>query len=157
MIKFEGRDNRKIKSFLDANLPPRIKDELFYYYNRWEHKGKMCENKIARQPVEIIDELIKMKFIERFANDFDNWFFPKEYILLWTKLKNFIDSNDSLSVEIEKYGLISINSACKLLDVTRPSMYKIINEQKIPVVELLSQKKIQLKDLLDYIEKNKRR
>lgn len=155
MIKFEGRDNRKIISFLDANLPPRIKEELFYYYTRWENKGKMCENKSACQPHQIIDNLIEKNFIVRFAHDADHWNYPKEYILLWTKLKDFIKNNDSLSVELEKYSLVSINSACKMLDISRPSMYKIINEKKIPVVEILSQKRIQLKDLLNYIKENK--
>jgi len=77
MIRFEGRDNRKVISFLDANLPPKIKDELFYCYTRWEHKGKMCENKRERKPFEIIDDLIQKNFVVRFAHDFDNWFFPK--------------------------------------------------------------------------------
>jgi excisionase family DNA binding protein len=42
------------------------------------------------------------------------------------------------------------------MEVTRPTIYKLIRENEIPFVEVLSQKRIQLKDLLDYIDKNKK-
>jgi excisionase family DNA binding protein len=40
--------------------------------------------------------------------------------------------------------------------VTRPTLYKLIREKEIPYVQILSQRRIQLKDILDYIEENKK-
>jgi len=143
-------------SFLDENLPEKIKNELFYQVYYWEHKGKKCEGRIKENNPSIANKLIKLEFLMGISDDPKYFYFPKEYILLWTKLKKFLDKYETTSVEIEKYGLISINTACKMLDVTRPTIYKILNEKKVPYVEILSQKRIQLKDLLDYIEENKR-
>ena len=153
MIRFKKVD--KLVSFLDENLPEKIKSELFYQTYYWEHKGKMCEGKMKEPNPSIAHKLIELEFLMGISDDPKFLLFPNEYILQWTKLKKFIEKHETISVDIEKYGLISINTACKMLDVTRPTIYKILNEKKVPFVEILSQKRIQLKDLLDYIEENK--
>ncbi len=154
MIRFKNLD--KLISFLDENLPEKIKSELFFHVYYWENKGEKCEGRIKEPNPSIAAKLIKLEFLIGISDDPKFFLYPKEYLLQWTKLKKFIDKYETTSVEIEKYGLISINTACKMLDVTRPTIYKILNEKKVPYVEILSQKRIQLKDLLDYIEENKR-
>jgi excisionase family DNA binding protein len=135
---------QEVVKFLDKNLPRRIKDELFF------------KNQIALKPFFICDALRQQGFIIGMTDDPKDLFFPKEYLLLWTKLQRFLSESDTLSFEQEKYRLITINTACKMLDVTRPTLYKLLNEKKIPFVQILSQRRIQLKNLLDYIEENKK-
>lgn len=153
MIRFKRMEN--VVDFLEKNLPPKIKDELFFSVSHWEHKGVMRESRNRLTPHSITEKLREYELLIGIFDDTKNLFFPNEYILQWTKLKKIIERDDSISTGIEKYSLISINTACKMLDVTRPTVYKLLNDKQIPVVEILSQKRIQLKDLLDYIESQK--
>jgi excisionase family DNA binding protein len=154
MIRFKQVE--KIVAFLDKNLPAKVKDEIFFSTTSWEHKGEMVHSRTAKNPFFIVGNLREKGFITGIADDPSDWFMPKEYLLHWSTLKKFIADSDILSFEQEKYGLISINKACKMLDVTRPTLYKLIREKEIPYVQILSQRRIQLKDILDYIEENKK-
>ena len=155
MIEFKSSD--MLIQFLEDNLPKRIQAELFYETLTWEHRGKEVVRKERLKPQEIFRELRELGFAIGFSDDPDRYLFPKKHILCWSKLKQFIDVHESLSEDQKKYALISINEACKFLEVTRPSLYKIIREGGIPTVQILSQKRIQLKDLLDYIDNNKKK
>jgi len=104
----------------------------------------------------IVMDLRQYGFVIGLTDNPDNHFFPETYILLWSKFLKHLEQSDNLTFEQERYQLISINKACELMDVTRPTIYKLIRENKIPFVEVLSQKRIQLKDLLDYIDKSKK-
>jgi len=154
MIRFKKPE--EVVAFLDKNLPDKIKEELFFSVTTREYRGKMVHNRLVIKPFFIVDDLRLKGFIIGITDDPKNLFFPQEYLLQWTKLKKFMEHSDTLLVEQEKYGLVSINTACKMLEVTRPTIYKIIKDKNIPIVEILSQKRIQLKDLLDYIEANKK-
>jgi excisionase family DNA binding protein len=153
MIRFKSMD--KLAEFLEKNLPEKIKSQLFTETHSWEHKGKMRESQRKLKPVEVMYKLMNQGFLIGINENPDNYPYPEEYILLWSKMLRFIKANDTLSVEQEKYALLSINKACKMLEVTRPTLYKIINEGKIPYVQIFSQKRIQLSDLLAYIENGK--
>jgi excisionase family DNA binding protein len=154
MILFKNIES--LVDFLEKNLPEKIKDEICYHTYKYEHNGKIYENKQYKRPVGIINPLREMEFVIGLTDNPDRIIYPDHYILLWTKIRKFIEKFDTLTIEQEKYALITINQACKMLNVTRPTVYKIINENKIPFVEILSQKRIQLKDLLDYIDANKK-
>jgi excisionase family DNA binding protein len=142
--------------FLEQKLPPRIKEELFYETYTWENKGKRPEGKTRKHDVVILNYLRHLGFVIGVTDNADMFLYPQHYFLYWTQLSKHLEQNDTLTFEQEKYRLISINKACEMLEVTRPTIYKLINDNKIPFVEVLSQKRIQLKDLLDYIDKNKR-
>jgi excisionase family DNA binding protein len=155
MILF--KDPKYIVDFLGKNLPPKLIDELFFDYNKFEHKGETRQQKTLKKPFFIIEELRKKGFVYGLTEDVNNLFMPEKYVLLWTKLKSFVDTNQTLTVEQSNLSLLTINNACKFLGVTRPTLYKILRENQIPTVEVLSQKRIQLKDLLDFIDSNKKR
>ncbi len=154
MIEFKSSD--MLVQFLEDNLPKKIQDELFYSTYKFEHKGKEREGRTRLRPPMVFRELLELGFAFGYSDDPEHYFFPKRLILNWTKLKQFIEVSDSLKDDQSKYALISINEACKFMEVTRPTLYKIIRDGKIPTVQILSQKRIQLKDLLEYIERNKK-
>ena len=154
MILF--KDSKEIEAFLELNLPTKIKNELFYNVTYREYKGKKIEDRQRLKPFFIFDKLRIMEFAIGITSNPNDIFFPEKYVLLWSRLLKFLKVTDSLSNEQQKYALISINKACQFLDITRPTLYKIINEKKIPYIQILSQKRIQLKDLLDYIDNNKK-
>jgi excisionase family DNA binding protein len=154
MIKFKSAE--ELVSFIEQKLPPKIKEQLFTEKYKRIHKGEEVENKLYLKPWFVVGRLRYQGFVLGLADNPDDITFPNTLILLWTKLKYHLEQNDVLSFEQEKYRLISINKACEMLEVTRPTLYKLINENKIPFVEVLSQKRIQLKDLLDYIDNNKK-
>lgn len=154
MILFDSANN--LVAFLEKHLPDKIKEELFNRVYYFEHKGTRREGKIRLKPIDVVQKLREYEFIIGVTTNIEQLSFPVRYILLWSRLEKFLEISDSFSNEQEKYALISINKACQLLDVTRPTLYKIINEKKIPYVQILSQKRIQLKDLLEYIDNNKK-
>ena len=140
-----------VVAFLEKNLPEKIKEKLFF--ERISHKSQFRRK---LKPYFIIHELRKHELIIGITDNPDNTAFPEKYVLHWSRIQKILSASDNLLIEQEKYALISINTACKLLSVTRPTVYKIINDNKIPFVEILSQKRIQLKDLLDFVEQNKK-
>ena len=154
MISFDNYN--LLLAFLEKNMSPKIQQELFFEWTTWEHKGKTVGRWNKLNPRSIINTLEKDGFVYGISENEYNPY-PTRHILLWTKMKKSIDDTDSLPVEFDKYALISINKACQFLDVSRPTLYKLLSAEKIPYVEILSQRRIQLKDLLDYIDKNKRK
>jgi len=154
MIEFKSSD--MLVQFLEDNLPKKIQYELLYRTTKWMYKGKEREHRSRIPSPMVFSELRELGFAFGFSDDPEHYTFPKRLILNWTKLKKFIEVSDSLKDDQSKYALISINEACKFIEVTRPTLYKIIREGKIPTVQILSQKRIQLKDLLAYIERKKK-
>ncbi len=140
-----------VVAFLDKNLPEKVKDKLFY-----DSTDNKSQYRRQLSPFFIIKELRDHELIIGITENPENTYFPETYALNWSRIQKILSKADSLSIEQEKYSLISINTACKILGVTRPTVYKIINDNKIPYVEVLSQKRIQLKDLLDFIERAKK-
>jgi excisionase family DNA binding protein len=149
MILFNSME--AVVAFLEKKLPEKIKKNLFYETGSG---GSRYRRKLP--PYFVIQELRKHEIIIGITNNPENFAYPEKYALHWSRLQKILSASDNLLIEQEKYSLISINTACKILGVTRPTVYKIINDNKIPYVDILSQKRIQLSDLLDFIEQNKK-
>jgi len=155
MIEF--RSPTELVLFLDENLPSKVKEDLFFSESAREYKGKTVIDKHRESDFFIFAELRSLSFATGITKDPSNTYIPQRYLLNWTKLHDFLQSHDSLKYDQKEYALLSINEACKLLEVTRPTLYKIIREGELPTVQILSQKRIQLKDLLNYIEQHKKK
>lgn len=75
------------------------------------------------------------------------------YILDYSSLMRFISREDEpLSNDINMYKMLTINQACDLLNLSRPTVYKLLRTDELKHVEILGQKRIQLKDLLNFIQ-----
>lgn len=155
MIEFKNPTD--LVRFLDENLPDKIREELFFTETQREYKEKTVINKSRKSDFFIFDELRSLEFATGITSDPTSTYIYEKYILYWTKFQKFIQSNDTLEYDHKLLSLLTLNQACEFLAVTRPTLYKILRFENIPTVEILSQKKIQLKDLVEYVEKKKNR
>jgi excisionase family DNA binding protein len=104
---------------------------------------------------EIIDELISMyllheiiEFTGPFCTD------PKShgYILSYSQIKVYLDNKeDFLNYQINNYRLLTVNQACEFLNISRPTLYKLIKDGEIKDIEIMGKKRIQVIDLMNYI------
>lgn len=76
------------------------------------------------------------------------------YILFFTPLMRYVSRDDEpLSNDIFNFfKMLTINQACELLNLSRPTVYKLLRTGDLKHVEILGQKRIQLKDLLNFIQ-----
>ena len=77
------------------------------------------------------------------------------YILWWSKLKSILKNSEHIQWNIKSIKLLSINQSCELLNVTRPTLYKLLKNGSLPYVQFLNQKKIQVIDIVNFIDLNK--
>jgi excisionase family DNA binding protein len=76
----------------------------------------------------------------------------KGYIFHETKYKNRLETYGALDFDITVHKMLSINQACDLLNISRPTIYKLIGEGKLETVNFFGQKRIQMKTILQLIQ-----
>lgn len=77
------------------------------------------------------------------------------YVLFYTQMLRYMNSNDEyLNNDSNKFKLLTINQVCDFLNISRPSVYKLLKDNTIPYLEILGHKRIQLNELLKYIQRN---
>jgi len=160
MVLFDHIDT--MIQFMHDNLPEKIKYEFLYEMPSFKPRypsedfNEKYGNPIV--PYVIFLNLCEYGYAFKIVSGetFNISFEKEKYILMWSRIKEAITESTFLAKDIEQYRLISINEACKLLGLTRPSIYKILNQNEIPVVQIFDKtKRIQLKDLIKYIEQKK--
>lgn len=160
MVLFDHIDT--MIQFMHDNLPEKVKYEFLYEmpYTKPRYPSKDFNEKHGNPivPYSIFLDLCEYGYAFTIVSGetINISFKEKKYILMWSRIEKAIKESTFPAKDIEQYRLISINEACELLGLTRPSIYKIINQNEIPVVQIFDKtKKIQLKDLLKYIEQKK--
>lgn len=78
------------------------------------------------------------------------------YVLFWSEFQNQLKSDLPLINPIKEKKLLSVNQACEFLSISKPTLYKIINNGILPFVDFMGQKRIQLLDLLEFVNLNKK-
>ena len=159
MLLFDDYD--AMFDFLHENLPENMKYEFLYSHVGYYKNAKYPPHaKYGRQKVPYA------VFITLRNHGYAYWLESKEttettfkrqkQVLLWSRIQQDIESKIFPSEMAEQHKLISINEACKFLGLTRPSVYKLIRDNEFPVVQIFDKtKRIQMRDLLKYIEKKK--
>ena len=110
---------------------------------------------------EIIDELISMNLLHEII-EFTGPFCtdPKShgYILSYSQIKVYLDNKeDFLNYQINNYRLLTVNQACEFLNISRPTLYKLIKDGEIKDIEIMGKKRIQVIELMNYISNNSKR
>jgi len=67
-----------------------------------------------------------------------------------------LHSDNLVTRDILQHRLLTINEVCEVLNVTRPTVYKLFEEGALPYFEILSQRKVRYSDLIKFIEKNRK-
>lgn len=86
---------------------------------------------------------------------FKEYYYEVEYIILNESYLKSIQSNKFINQEININRLLSLNEVCQYLSLTKPSIYKLFNEGLLNYYTILSQRKVKLKDLMEYINTTK--
>lgn len=160
MLLFDDYDT--MYEFLHENLPDKVKYE--FLYTRVAVHVKPTDDPIRAKYGR--KEVAYAVFIKLKNRGYAYWLESKEsvektferqkQVLLWSRIQDDIEDNVFPSEMADQYKLISINDACKFLGLTRPSVYKLIRDNEFPVIQIFDKtKRIQMRDLLLYIERKK--
>lgn len=104
---------------------------------------------------EVINELIKTRFLYEVI-EFEKKFSDKPkslgFILHYSDIQTILNNKeDFVNYQINNYRLLTINQSCEFLNISRPTLYKLIRNGEIVHVEILGKKRIQVIQLLNYI------
>jgi excisionase family DNA binding protein len=162
MIIFDDYD--KMFNFLNENLPQDIKYRFLYSkfgVGRYTPRNYVTEKYgVPRNSYQIFFELEKNGYARRVISmeNLKVTLRGEIYLLFWSMVQAAIKDNFFPQNAIEAYRLLSINEVAKILSVSRPTVYRLIKQKKLPVVEILNGlKRIQMKDIFAYIEESKKR
>lgn len=159
MLLFD--DYNALFDFLHENLPENMKYEFLYGHVGHNNYAKYPPHAIyGRQkvPYAVFLTLMNHGYAYRLESKetHEKTLKRDKQVLLWSRIEKDVTANIFPSKLEDQHKLISINEACKFLGLTRPSIYKLINNNEIPVVQIFDKtKRIQMRDLLKYIEKKK--
>nr|WP_319510197.1 helix-turn-helix domain-containing protein [uncultured Draconibacterium sp.] len=107
---------------------------------------------------EIIEELKRNNLlfeVQQMSDGLGYKFDFVGYILLYSQLQILLSGDESLNNDILRFKLLTINQTCDFLQLSRPSIYKLLKDGVIPHVEIMGQKRVQMNDLLHFIMKSK--
>lgn len=119
---------------------------------KFETKSELVEWLEIHSIIEIVHKstIINDGFI------FINYEYQIEYILLNTNHLTALESNSFINPQLVE-RLLTIKEVCKILSLTKPSVYKLFDTNQLSYYEILSQRKIKLTDLQKFIESKKKK
>jgi len=126
-------------------------DSGFYLLDlRFESENELIKYLNDYSIVETIFKGIEFKNEETFIIEYK---YEVDSILLNARALDALESN-KLSPFIDDC-LLTIQDVCKVLRLTKPSVYKLFDLGQLPYYTILSQKKVRNSDLLKFIESNR--
>ena len=107
---------------------------------------------------EVIDELISTNLL----NEIIEFQGPcctdpqsHGFILNYSQIKVFLNNKeDFLNYQLNNYKLLTINQACEFLNISRPTLYKLLKGGAIKDMDILGKKRIQVIELMKFISNN---
>ncbi len=144
-------NNRTTKEFYKDESSVWIQSKYTYYLKN-SQKGYNSVD-------EIIDELKRNNLlfeVQQMSDGLGYKFDFAGYILLYSQLKILLAGDETLNNDILRFKLLTINQTCDFLQLSRPSVSKLLNENVIPHIKIFGQKRIQMNDLLSFISEKKK-
>jgi excisionase family DNA binding protein len=92
--------------------------------------------------------------IEEFK--YKNYEYKIDHIVFNTNYLNSLESNSFINPQLVE-RLLTIKEVCKVLSLTKPSIYKLFDTNQLPYYEILSQRKVKLTDLIKFIESKRKK
>ena len=108
---------------------------------------------------EILEELKRMELLHEVI-EFQGMGFTEPqshgFILHFTRIKKLLAGNpEFIENDVLYEKPMTLNQACEFLSISRPTLYKLIENREIKSIEILGKKRIQLFELINYISQNK--
>ncbi len=108
---------------------------------------------------EILEELKIMELLHEIIEFQGSCFTePKShgFILHFSRIKKLLSGKPEFLENDALYQKpMTLNQACEFLSISRPTLYKLIENREIKSIEILGKKRIQLFELINYISQNK--
>lgn len=149
-----------LKAFIRHDVVNTKKSkEHFFFTDRFENEIFLKNSTKKYKSIdEIVDELRDNGLVFDIIHRHGPMSMDSEdmgCVLLYTQMLRYLNRNDEyLNNDINKFKLLTINQVCEFLNISRPSVYKLLKDHTIPYVEILGHKRIQLNELLKYIQNN---
>ena len=149
-----------LKAFIRHDVVNTKKsEEHFFFADRFENEIFLKNSTKKYKSIdEIVDELRDNGLVFDIIHRHGPMSVDSEdmgCVLLYTQMLRYLNRNDEyLNNDINKFKLLTINQVCEFLNISRPSVYKLLNDHTIPYIEILGHKRIQLNELLKYIQNN---
>jgi excisionase family DNA binding protein len=108
---------------------------------------------------EIIEELKRNNLLFKVQQMSDGLGYKFDfvgYILLYSQLQILLSGDEILNNDILRFKLLTINQTCDFLQLSRPTVYKLLKENHIPHIEIFGQKRIQMNDLMSFISEKRK-
>ncbi len=109
---------------------------------------------------EIIEELKRMELLHEIIEfqgvNFTN---PQShgFILNVSRIKKILKGeSEFLENDVLYKKPLTLNQACEFLSVSRPTLYKLMENNEIKYIEILGKRRIQIYELINYIAQNKK-
>jgi excisionase family DNA binding protein len=149
-----------VETFLRKNFINQEKSKIYFadMEDKTEiyPKGTLEKFTSMESLVEELQSFGYVQLLKREANTYKSGIFIESgYILYWSQLAKDLKSDDILANPLKFKKLLSINQACDFLSISRPTLYKLINDNRIPVVIFMGQKRFQLSDLIGFIDEHR--
>jgi len=108
---------------------------------------------------EILEELKRMELLHEVI-EFQGMGFTEPqshgFILHFSRIKKLLSGKPEFIENDALYEKpMTLNQACEFLSISRPTLYKLIENGEIKSIEILGKKRIQLFELVNFISQNK--
>lgn len=117
---------------------------------RFESENELIKYLNDYSIIETIFKGIEFKNPESFLMEYK---YEVDSILLNASALDALESNKFSPFVAD--CLLTIQDVCKILRLTKPSIYKLFDSGQLPYYTILSQKKVRNSDLLKFIEQSK--
>lgn len=80
------------------------------------------------------------------------------YALHITQINRIMNNEEDIfNYSIDLIRLLSISQTCEVLNISRPTLYKLFKTSEIIPVEIFGKKRIQVSEIINFISKQKKR
>ena len=80
------------------------------------------------------------------------------YALHITQINRIMNNDEDIfNYSIDSIRLLSINQTCEVLNISKPTLYKLFKSSEIIPVEVFGKKRIQVSEIINFISKQKKR
>lgn len=154
MIYF--KDINLVRGFLQTVLINNEKSENINGWGGLPSKIYLKNStKLYHNTQEIIDELKERELLFEVI-EFQGPFCtePKShgFILNYTRLNALLSAGEDLiDFQTNKHALLTLNQACDLLNISRPTLYKLMSNGDLVYLEIFGKKRIQVNEIMRFI------
>ena len=80
------------------------------------------------------------------------------YVLHISQIKKFMNNDEDIfNYSTNSIRLLSISQTCEVLNISRPTLYKLFKSLEIAPIEVFGKKRVQVSEIINFISKKRKR